>query len=751
VPPEVTRHVATLSARSIVCTTIGAILLFLAAGTDVEPAVVPSGFTDALVVGALTAPTAFAFAPDGRIFIAEQAGRLRVVKNGALLDTPFLTVSVNASGERGLLGVAFDPAFSLNHYVYVYYTATSPVVHNRLSRFTANGDVAVAGSEAILFELDPLGATNHNGGAIHFGPEGKLYVAVGDNAYGANAQSLSTVFGKMLRLNADGSIPADNPFYGSTTGKYRAIWALGLRNPYTFAFDPRFALMFINDVGQSTWEEIDDGVAGSNYGWPETEGPTTDPRFRSPRYAYNHSSGVLQGCAITGGTFYSPATPTFPTQYVGNYFFADYCAGWIAALDPDAGNTVTVFSTGADAPVDLHVSDDGGLYYLVRSDGSIGAGGLFRITYGQQSPVITVQPSDAAVAPGDPVSFSVEAGGAQPLSYQWQRNRVSIAGATQPTYTIASPTTADSGAMFCAVVTNQFGSATSDEAVLTVSGNAAPQPTILQPAEGTLYTAGTSIRVTGDATDPEDGTLPASAFSWQIDFHHDTHIHPFLQGTGVKSGTVAIPDTGETSANVWYRINLQVTDSDGRSASTYRDVYPRKATLTLASSPMGLQVTLDGQPQTTPVSVVSVVGMQRTLGTPTPQTVGGITYDFVSWSDGQAQTHTIATPSANTTYTATFRARTSCLVPGTPSNLIAQVSGRTITAQWTAPSSGGAPTSYLLEGGTSPGGTSGTVGVPAPQTSASMTAPPGTFFLRVRAQNSCGISAPSNEVSVIVQ
>ena len=124
------------------------------------------------------------FAPDGRLFVGEQDGTLRVVKNGALLPTPFVTLPVNASGERGLLGVAFDPSFQTNGFVYVYYTASSPTVHNRVSRFTANGDVAAAGSEVAILDLETLGATNHNGGAIHFGHDGKLYVAVGDNAVG---------------------------------------------------------------------------------------------------------------------------------------------------------------------------------------------------------------------------------------------------------------------------------------------------------------------------------------------------------------------------------------------------------------------------------------------------------------------------------------------------------------------------------------------------------------------------------------
>ena len=216
-----------------------AVLMSLGVATA-GAASLPTGFAETQLVSGLSSPTAMAFAPDGRLFVCEQGGRLRVVKNGALLPTPFVTLTVDSAGERGLLGVAFDPDFATNHYVYVYYTATSPAVHNRVSRFTANGDVAAAGSEVVLLELDNLsGATNHNGGAIHFGPDGKLYVAVGENANGANAQTLANLLGKMLRINADGTIPTDNPFYATASGRNRAIWALGLRNPFTFAFQPR--------------------------------------------------------------------------------------------------------------------------------------------------------------------------------------------------------------------------------------------------------------------------------------------------------------------------------------------------------------------------------------------------------------------------------------------------------------------------------------------------------------------------------
>lgn len=325
-------------------------------------------------------PTAMAFAPNGRIFVAEQGGRLRVIKNGKLLVTPFLRVDTDSSGERGLLGVAFDPNFSRNQYVYIYYTAKTPAVHNRVSRFTASGDVAVPGSEVIILELNNLSnATNHNGGAIHFGEDGKLYVAAGENGNGENAQTLNNLLGKILRINKNGTIPRGNPFFLTATGKNRAIWALGLRNPFTFAVQPGTGRIFINDVGALTWEEINDCVAGANYGWPLTEGTATNPGFRSPLHAYRHGDGNTEGCAIAGGAFYNPTTAQFPAEYVADYFFADLCNGWIRRLDPDTG-IVRGFATGISFPVDLKVKRGGRLFYLARRTGGA-TGVVVKISY----------------------------------------------------------------------------------------------------------------------------------------------------------------------------------------------------------------------------------------------------------------------------------------------------------------------------------------------------------------------------------
>jgi glucose/arabinose dehydrogenase len=245
--------------------------------------------------------------------------------------------------------------------------------------------VAAAGSETPILELPALGATNHNGGAIHFDTDGKLYVGLGENAVPGNAQSLNTVLGKMLRINKDGSFPEDNPFYTQTTDNNKAIWAFELRNPYSFDVQPDTGRIFINDVAQNAWEEIDDGIADANYGWPIYEGPVKYMAHKSKKhqhkrmytrsiFAYKHGSDETRGCAITGGAFYNPGTgvsASFPGEYEGDYFFADFCSGWIRRLDPTT-NAVEGFKASSDEnPVDLKVSQDGDLYFLARGTGSV--------------------------------------------------------------------------------------------------------------------------------------------------------------------------------------------------------------------------------------------------------------------------------------------------------------------------------------------------------------------------------------------
>jgi glucose/arabinose dehydrogenase len=337
--------------------------------------VVPEGFTHSQLASGLVDPTDMEFSPDGRLFVTEDMGRVLIVNpnNGTL--TTFLDISaiVDARLSRGLHAITFDPAFATNHYVYLHFTrkATGTTAsHERVERWTASttSNTTVAGSEKLIFRIGSKSADQYMGGALDFGPDGKLYVAVGDHDTPANAQKLTNLFGKLVRIGADGTIPTDNPFYTQTTGRNRAIWALGLRNPFKFAIQPGTGTIHINDVQDGGPEEIDRGVKGANYGWPLYQGMENDPKYTDPIFTYQHNGDLATtGCAITGGTFYNPPTVDFPARYVGDYFFADYCNGWIRVRD--SGGTVSGFATGLGdkGVVDLEVSKSGELYYLKRS------------------------------------------------------------------------------------------------------------------------------------------------------------------------------------------------------------------------------------------------------------------------------------------------------------------------------------------------------------------------------------------------
>ena len=329
---------------------------------------IPDGFAMTTVATGLTGLTALECAPDGRVFLCEQTGTVRVVKDGGLLAEPFATLPVDGRGERGVIGVTVHPDFPQTPYVYVCWVAAEPYPHHRVSRFVAAGDVAEPGSEVVIFRGDdqtPVQGTytlGHQGGALHFGPDGMLYLSIGEHTAKTPAQDMGSLLGKILRIAPDGSIPTDNPFFAGATGKYRAIWALGCRNPYTFAIRGD-GMFLVNDVGGTT-EEINPAHAGANFGWPTADhGHGAEAGFAPALHVYPQSS-------ICGGDF---CPPDWPAPYAGRYFFADFVHGWIHTLDADAATAdgkpaaVSVFAERMRRPIDLRFAPDGALYVLLRN------------------------------------------------------------------------------------------------------------------------------------------------------------------------------------------------------------------------------------------------------------------------------------------------------------------------------------------------------------------------------------------------
>jgi glucose/arabinose dehydrogenase len=346
------------------------------------------------VATGLTSPVHLSAPPgDARLFVVEQPGRIRIVKNGQLLATPFLdiTAKVRSAGEQGLLSVAFDPQYATNGLFYVYYTS-QPSGNITVERYgaTAGADVAGAAATPVISIPHPT-FTNHNGGLVTIGPDGMLYLATGDGGGGGdpsgNAQNLNVLLGKLLRLDVRTlpyTIPPDNPFVNQANRRGE-IWAYGLRNPWRYAFDRGTtpATLYIADVGQNRYEEIHVAsatAAGLNYGWNVMEGlhcyPSGDACNKTglqvSALEYDRSAG---GCSVTGGYVYRGSQ--LP-ELAGQYFYSDYCAGFLASLSGSAGSGFStrtwsvadvgsVTSFGEDGVRELYMlSMNGTVYRIVR-------------------------------------------------------------------------------------------------------------------------------------------------------------------------------------------------------------------------------------------------------------------------------------------------------------------------------------------------------------------------------------------------
>ncbi len=353
--------------------------------------------------GGLASPVHITHAGDGsgRLFVVEQGGIIKIIRNGVVQPTPFLNISsrVSCCGERGLLSIAFPPGYAGKGYFYVNYTDRSGDTVVARYRLTANPDVADENSEQIIIHIDQP-YDNHNGGQIAFGPRDSfLYIGMGDGGAGGDpqnrAQNPQELLGKILRIDVEtGSpltytVPSANPFT-QTAGFRPEIWALGLRNPWRFAFDRQTADLYIGDVGQDTYEEIDvqpaASAGGENYGWKIMEGfhcyntaACNSAGLVLPVVEYNHN----QGCSVTGGLVYRGAQFS---RMQGIYFFGDFCSRRLWGLKHDGTawqNVVLINNTGAQ--ITSFGEDEAGNLYLTN----YGGGSILRVTDDNATPTAT--------------------------------------------------------------------------------------------------------------------------------------------------------------------------------------------------------------------------------------------------------------------------------------------------------------------------------------------------------------------------
>ena len=709
-----------------------------------EPVLLPS-FNDVPVIDGLTEPVAVRFAGDGSIVVAEKAGRVKLFDplpspgNGVVvLD---IRDQVMDYQDRGLLGLALHPRYPDVPYVYVLYTYDAPpggdaplwndkcdnanmigggcVVSGRLARYTMvsgpSGPRLV--DERILIKDEWYQQyPSHTIGDLAFGPDGMLYVSGGEGAsyqfadFGDAGQINATypnpgdppheggslrsqdlltggdplgLSGSILRIDPDtGAAAAGNPIAG-----VRQV-AFGLRNPFRIGFRPGTRELWIGDVGESSWEEIDriadvgDGVV-ENFGWPCYEGPghhfgyedhplcaalindTLPPGTPGtktlPVFSYAHgqapgSNLTPSGCkngtsqALSGIAFYQGSK--YPSQYQHALFFADYAVGCIYAMRADARGVpdpsrIDVIERAADLPVALEVGPGGDIFYASIS------GAIRRITFGE----LTAKATADRTSGDDPLTVHFDGSGSVdpaggPLSYAWDLDGD---GAFNDSTDVRPVRTYPRGAYRVQLQITDRNHNTAVSPVIVIAAGERPLPTITTPNPGAPWKAGQRISFAGSATDQQDGRLPARALSWRILLLHcplgGCHQHPFETFSGVASGSFVTAPDGYPA---YYDIELTATDSDGFTGTTTVRIDAVGTQLTLQTQPPGLPLLYTGAPVATPDKVTEVAGDTVTVEAVSPQNIDGDSYVFTGWSDGGERAHVITVPDKTTTYTATY-------------------------------------------------------------------------------------------------
>jgi glucose/arabinose dehydrogenase len=751
-----------------------AVLLCLGRSVPAGAGAPPAGFTETVVFSGLTNPTTVRFSPDGRVFVAQKNGLIKVFDD--LSDTSATTVIdlsmvVQDYWDRGLLGFTLHPNFPATPYLYVLYTydydpaspSTFPrwgdtcpdnpggtadgcVVNGRLSRIEVTPNNTVVGGENVLIENQWCQQfPSHSIGGLAFGAEGALYASAGDGAsfntpdwgqFGGtrvpvktppnpcgdpnrprgtatvkpgaeggalrsqDVRSAADAFGlngALLRIDPiTGAAWPTNPLVGGAVGDDRIV-AYGLRNPFRIAHRPGTNEIWVGDVGWSTWEEVDRVVdAGGpveNFGWPCYEGSprqadydgsnltmcenlytTGDTNVVAPYFAYLHQQAMYTGdtcgtgsSSTSGLAFYTAGA--YPAAYNGALFFADYSRDCIFVMyrgangNPDPATRTAFVKIGGSPSaepnaVDLQIGPGGDLYYA-----DLDGGKIRRIQYvtGNQPPTAQI----LATPSSGPVPLHVQfngAGSTDPnpgatLYYDWdldgdgQYDDSSIAN---PSRDYLSPGDVHVGLL----VTDDDGATDTETFTISV-GNTAPTATIVTPTAADTWTVGQILAFSGGATDPTDGTLPASALRWELVLYHcpggttECHGHGLETFDDVASGQFTAPDHEYYS---YLELRLVATDSGGLTGEDSVILAPRLVMLSYETDPPGLEVGVAGADHASPFSELAIIGSSVPLSAASPQTMDGNEYYWVSWDDGGGQAHTLIPGELPVTLTASFAA-----------------------------------------------------------------------------------------------
>ena len=761
-----------LSPLLVACTAIACFLGLIT--TTVHAATLPAGFSESTVFSGLTQPTAIRFSPDGRVFVAEKSGLIKVFANlSATTPTVFhdLRTNVHAFWDRGLLGLALHPNFPTVPSVYVLYTydkdptnpqvprwgtvgATSDgcptppgattngcVVSGRLSRLeVASGRNVSTGTESVLIEGWGQQFPSHSVGTVMFGADGALYASAGEGAgftfadYGqagtpvnplgdppvgnGGAQTLPTAEGGATRAQSlrrvsgpavlggtlirvdpfTGAGLANNPLAASADPNARRIVGYGFRNPFRFTFRPGTNEVWIGDVGQDAWEEIDRipnplTHTVSNFGWPCYEGPVTQPSYQAlglnicqslytsgsatpPYFTYAHTQQVVPGetcpadefgTSITGLAFAEGGT-TYPAPYQGALFFGDISRDCIWSMFAGANGlpdpaTRATFVAGAANPVDLQMGPGGDLFYVDFDGGTIRR---IQFTSGNQAPHAVIQATPLSGPAPLKVTFdgraSSDPNAGDTLTYSWDLDGngtfgEALTAQTSFTYTQAKLYTVQ------LKVTDNHGAANVASVSINV-GNSVPTAFIDTPTANTHWQVGQSIPFSGHATDPSQGALPPSAFFWEVILHpcsSTCQTQAIQSFSGVTTASFSAPDHVYPS---YLEIKLTVTDAGGLTATKSVLLNPQTLDLNFASIPPGLELIVGSSRSLTPFTRTVILGSANSLTAASPQTLGGTIYNFASWSDNGSQTH-LATATAPANYVATYSAAATTPPPTT--------------------------------------------------------------------------------------